>query len=126
MRELTEPPLPVSITPLPWGHQIESRLYERNGQAVTNFQKTLPPPQSDLAQQVHKDLYNFDFLTLHQEAHEREIETALLDNVRKLLLERGVGFAFVVSQHHLNVGGQDFYIDLLFYHLKRKRSAHPH
>lgn len=151
VRELAEPPLPASITPLPWGHQIvlvekikdpslrqwyaqcsleygwsrailahqiESRLYERNGQAVTNFQKTLPPPQSDLAQQVLKDPYNFDFLTLRQEAHEREIETALLDNIRKFLLELGVGFAFVGSQYHLNIGDQDFYIDLLFYHLK--------
>lgn len=99
-------------------HQIESRLHERSGQAVTNFQKTLPPPQSDLAQQVLKDPYNFDFLTLRQEAHEREIETALLDNVRKFLLELGVGFAFVGSQYHLNIGNQDFYIDLLFYHIQ--------
>jgi len=151
VRDLTEPPLPESITLLPWGqqivliekvkaadirhwyaqcafeygwsravliHQIESRLYERSGQAVTNFQKTLPPPQSDLAQQALKDPYNFDFLTLRQQAHEREIEAALLDNIRKFLLELGVGFAFVGSQYHLSVGGENFYLDLLFYHLK--------
>lgn len=99
-------------------HQIESRLHERNGQAITNFQKTLPPPLSDLAQQVLKDPYSFDFQTLRQQAHEREIEAALLDNIRKFLLELDVGFAFVGSQYHLAVGGEDFYLDLLFYHIK--------
>lgn len=99
-------------------HQIESRLYERQGNAVTNFTHTLPPAQSDLAQQALKDPYNFDFLTLRNEAHEREVEAGLLDNIRQFLLELGVGFAFVGNQYHLNVGGDDFYIDLLFYHLK--------
>lgn len=99
-------------------HQVESGLYERQGSAVSNFHQTLPPPQSDLAQQALKDPYNFDFLTLRQDAHEREVETALLDNIRKFLLELGVGFAFVGNQYHLSVGGDDFYIDLLFYHLK--------
>ena len=98
--------------------QIESRLYERQGKAVTNFEKTLPKPQSDLATQLLKDPYNFDFLTLHDEAVERDLENGLLQNLRKFLIELGVGFAFVGSQYHLEVGEQDFYIDLLFYHLK--------
>lgn len=99
-------------------HQIESGLYRRQGQALTNFSNTLPPPQSDLAQQILKDPYNFDFLGLGEEATERDIEQTLVSFVRKFLLELGVGFAFVGQQYHLEVGGQDFYIDLLFYHLK--------
>ncbi len=99
-------------------HQIESRLYERQGQAITNFSATLPSAQSDLAQQALKDPYNFDFLTLRQDAHERDIELALTENIRRFLLELGVGFAFVGNQYHLKVGHNDFYIDLLFYHLK--------
>ncbi len=98
--------------------QIESRLFERQGKAVTNFDLTLPKPQSELAKQLLKDPYNFDFLTLHDEAVERDLEKALLENIRKFLLELGVGFAFVGSQYHLEVGGECFYIDLLFYHLK--------
>ena len=98
--------------------QIESKLFERQGKAVTNFDLTLPKPQSELANQLLKDPYNFDFLTLHDEAVERDLENALIENIRKFLLELGVGFAFVGSQYHLEVGGQDFYIDLLFYHLK--------
>lgn len=98
--------------------QIESKLFERQGKAVTNFDLTLPKPQSDLAKQLLKDPYNFDFLTLHDEAVERDLENALIENIRKFLLELGVGFAFVGNQYHLEVGGQDFYIDLLFYHLK--------
>ncbi len=98
--------------------QIESKLFERQGKAVTNFELTLPKPQSDLATQLLKDPYNFDFLTLHDEAVERDLENALIADIRKFLLELGVGFAFVGSQYHLEIGGQDFYIDLLFYHLK--------
>lgn len=98
--------------------QIEGRLYERQGQAQTNFSRTLPPPQSDLAQQVLKDPYNFDFLMLSDKAHEREIERGLLEQIRKFLLELGAGFAFVGSQYQLEVDGQDYYLDLLFYHLK--------
>ncbi len=98
--------------------QIESKLYQRQGQAVTNFERTLPQPQSDLAQQLLKDPYNFDFLTLGDHAHERDLEKALLQHIRQFLLELGVGFAFVGSQYHLEVGGDDFYIDLLFYHLR--------
>jgi predicted nuclease of restriction endonuclease-like (RecB) superfamily len=99
-------------------HQIESGLYHRQGKAQTNFERTLPAPQSELAQQLLKDPYNFDFLTLGEDARERDLERGLLDHIRSFLLELGVGFAFVGSQHHLEVGGQDFYIDLLFYHLK--------
>ncbi|MEZ2277209.1 MAG: PDDEXK nuclease domain-containing protein [Microcoleus anatoxicus] len=98
-------------------HQIESGLYRRQGKADTNFSRTLPNPQSELAQQLLKDPYNFDFISLSQEAQERELEKALIDRIRDFLLELGVGFAFVGSQYHLEVEGEDFYIDLLFYHL---------
>ncbi|WP_165250930.1 PDDEXK nuclease domain-containing protein [Paludisphaera soli] len=98
--------------------QVESGLYRRQGKAVTNFQATLPPAQSDLAQQILKDPYNFDFLTLGDDAREREIERGLLEHIRAFLLELGVGFAFVGSQYRLEVGGEDFHLDLLFYHLK--------
>lgn len=97
---------------------IESGLYRRQGKAVTNFQTALPPPQSDLAQQLLKDPYNFDFLTLTTEAHERDLEQGLLGHLRSFLIELGVGFAFVGSQVPLEVGGEDFKLDLLFYHLK--------
>jgi predicted nuclease of restriction endonuclease-like (RecB) superfamily len=98
--------------------QIESGLFRRQGKALTNFEATLQSVQSDLAQQLLKDPYNFDFLTLGDDAHERELERGLLEHIRSFLLELGVGFAFVGSQYHLEVGGEDFYIDLLFYHLK--------
>ncbi len=98
--------------------QIESKLFERQGKAVTNFGLTLPKPQSDLANQLLKNPYNFDFLTLHDKAVERDLEKALVAEIQKFLLELGVGFAFVGRQYHLEVGEQDFYIDLLFYHLK--------
>ncbi len=80
--------------------------------------RTLPAPQSELAQQIVKDPYNFDFLTLSKEAHERELERGLLDRIRDFLLELGVGFAFVGNQYPLQVGGEEFRMDLLFYHLK--------
>lgn len=98
--------------------QIESGLYARQGKAVTNFKRALPPPQSNLAQQVLKDPYTFDFLTLTDDAREREIEKGLLDHIQRFLLELGVGFAFVGRQVHLEVEGDDFYIDLLLYHLR--------
>lgn len=98
-------------------HQIESGLYRRQGKALTNFEFTLPKPQSDLAQQILKDPYNFDFLTLGEHARERDLEKGLLEHFRDFLLELGKGFAFVGSQHPLEVGGRDFFIDLLFYHL---------
>jgi predicted nuclease of restriction endonuclease-like (RecB) superfamily len=99
-------------------HQIDSRLHLRVGEAQTNFARTLPPPQSELAQQVLKDPYTFDFLGLGEEAQERNLERALIEHLRAFLLELGLGFAFVGSQYHLEVGGQDFYLDLLFYHFR--------
>ncbi|MCC6367685.1 MAG: DUF1016 family protein [Bryobacterales bacterium] len=98
--------------------QIESDLYRRQGRGITNFQATLPKPQSDLAEQLIKDPYNFDFLTLAQEAQERDLERGLLAHLRQFLIELAVGFAFVGSQVPLEVAGEDFKIDLLFYHLK--------
>jgi predicted nuclease of restriction endonuclease-like (RecB) superfamily len=98
--------------------QIETGLYRRQGAALTNFARTLPAPQSELAQQVLKDPYNFDFLSLHDEAVERDLERALLEHLQRFMLELGVGFAFVGSQYPLEVDGQDYYLDLLFYHLK--------
>ena len=99
-------------------HQIESGLHRRQGKALTNFARTLPPPQSDLAQELVKDPYSFDFLALGPAMSERELEQGLLEHLRSLILELGKGFAFVGSQHHLEVGGQDYYLDLLFYHLR--------
>lgn len=98
--------------------QIETRLLERQGKALTNFEQNLPKPQSDLAQESIKDPYRFDFLGLTDEAQEREIEGALVQHVTQFLLELGAGFAFVGRQVLLNVGGEEFFIDLLFYHLK--------
>ncbi len=98
--------------------QIQGELYKRQGKAITNFRATLPKPQSDLAQQVIKDPYNFDFLTLTNEAQERDLERGLLAHLRQFLIEMGVGFAFVGNQVPIEVGGEGFKIDLLFYHLK--------
>ena len=98
--------------------QIESGLLERSGKAVTNFPTTLPMVQSDLARESIKDPYRFDFLGLTDEAQERDIEGALVSHVTEFLLELGAGFAFVGRQVLLNVGGDEFFIDLLFYHLK--------
>jgi predicted nuclease of restriction endonuclease-like (RecB) superfamily len=97
---------------------IESDAHERQGRAVTNFTRTLPPVQSDLARETLKDPYIFDFLTLEKPFHERELETGLLNHLRDFLVELGVGFAFVGRQVRMEVGDEDFYIDLLFYHLR--------
>ncbi len=99
-------------------HQIETGLHRRLGAALTNFDRTLPKPQSDLAQQLLKDPYNFEFLSLGEEVQERDLERALINHIRDFLLELGVGFAFVGSQYHLEIDGDDYYIDLLFYHLR--------
>jgi predicted nuclease of restriction endonuclease-like (RecB) superfamily len=96
-------------------HQIDSSLYRRQGKALANFAHTLPAPQSELAQQIIKDPYNFDFLMLGQEMVERDLERGLLEHIRALILELGKGFAFVGSQYPLEVGGQDYYLDLLFF-----------
>lgn len=98
--------------------QIETRLLERSGKAVTNFAANLPKPQSDLARESLKDPYRFDFLGLTNEAQERAVENALVKHVTEFLLELGAGFAFVGRQVLLDVGGDEFFIDLLFYHLK--------
>ncbi len=98
--------------------QIETRLLSRSGTAVTNFEARLPKQQSDLARESLKDPYRFDFLGLTDEAQEREIEDALVRHVTEFLLELGAGFAFVGRQVLLDVGGDEFFIDLLFYHLK--------
>ena len=97
---------------------IDNRAHARQGRAVTNFDQQLPPPQSDMARQILKDPYIFDFLTLEEPFHERELEAGLLIHAQKFLLELGQGFAFVGRQYHLGVGQEDFYIDLLFYHLR--------
>ncbi len=97
---------------------IKSNAHQRQGQAITNFERLLPAPQSDLVQQTLKDPYIFDFLTLQEPFHERELETSLLHQLERFLLELGQGFAFVGRQVHLDLGSDDFYIDLLFYHLK--------
>lgn len=88
-------------------YQIESKLYSRQGKAITNFEQALPKPQSDLAQQILKSSYNFDFLSLSKEAVERDLEKALIAHMRDFLLELGVGFSFVGSQYVLEVGGQE-------------------
>ena len=98
--------------------QIENHLYERQGKAITNFPTTLPPTDSDMAAQVFKDPYLFDFIGAADPRREREIEQALVDHIQHFLIELGAGFAFVGRQVLLEVGDQDFYIDLLFYHLK--------
>ena len=98
--------------------QIESSLHLRQGAAQSNFDRHLPPLQSDLAQHMLKDPYIFDFLDLGEAAEERDIESALVSHVTRFLLELGAGFAFVGRQHRLTVGDEDFYVDLLFYHLR--------
>jgi len=97
---------------------IRTQARRRQGKAITNFDRLLPPPQSDLARQTLKDPYIFDFLTLDEPFHERELEAQVLRELERFLLELGQGFAFVGRQVHLDVGGGDFYVDLLFYHLK--------
>ena len=101
-------------------HQIESRLYHREGKAITNFETKLPPPQSDLAKATLKDPYNFDFLSMSKKYNERELEDALIEHISHFLLELGSGFAFVGRQYQLVVGGDEFFVDLLFYHIRLK------
>ena len=98
--------------------QIESNLFSRQGGAITNFERTLPALDSDLAQQLVKDPYNFDFLTISENVKERDLERALVERIRDFLLELGIGFAFVGSQYRLEVEGDEYFLDLLFYHLK--------
>ena len=100
-------------------HQIESGLYERQviADKISNFENRLASPQSELAVQTMKDPYVFDFIPFREDMVERDIEQALVQDITKLLLELGTGFAFLGNQYHINVGGDDFYIDLLFYNL---------
>lgn len=98
--------------------QIENRARDRQAAAINNFQKTLPPQQSELAQQIAKDPYILDFLTLQSDAKERDFENGLIMYLQSFLLELGKGFAFIGRQYHLEVGGQNYYLDLLFYNVK--------
>ena len=99
---------------------VKNRLYQRQGAAVTNFSERLPAPHADLASQILKDPYHFDFLGLGEEAHERDIENALIRHITRFLLELGAGFAFVGRQFRLEIGENEFFIDLLFYHTRLK------
>ncbi|WP_375331362.1 YhcG family protein [Candidatus Tisiphia endosymbiont of Oplodontha viridula] len=98
-------------------HQIDMNLYKHHGKAITNFKEKLPSPTSDLANQILKDPYSFDFLSIGQDAHEREIEKSLIAHIEKFLMELGSGFSFIGRQYHLKVSKKDYYLDLLFYHL---------
>jgi predicted nuclease of restriction endonuclease-like (RecB) superfamily len=99
-------------------HHIEGGLYAREGKAINNFKLTLPKPQSDLANQTIKDPYNFDFLTIREKHDEIELEEALVNHVTKFLLELGAGFSYIGKQYRIEVAGDEFFIDLLFYHVK--------
>ncbi|MCR6629337.1 MAG: PDDEXK nuclease domain-containing protein [Magnetospirillum sp.] len=99
-------------------HQIETRLHERTGKAITNFAKTLPPSQSDLAQETFRDPYVLDFVDLAEGAHERHLEAALIERIKDFLIELGSGFSYVGNQYHVQAGGNDYYYDLLFYHYR--------
>lgn len=101
--------------------QIDNQLSRREGKAQNNFALTLPPADSDLASQIFKDPYLFDFVGTGDPRREREVEQALVDHIQKFLLEMGAGFAFLGRQVHLEVGGEDFYLDLLFYHVRLRR-----
>jgi predicted nuclease of restriction endonuclease-like (RecB) superfamily len=100
--------------------QIKSQLHRRKGKAITNFSKRLEPTQAGLAQEILKDPYHFDFTGLSEQAHERDIENALVRHITRFLLELGSGFAFVGKQVRLEIEGDEFFIDLLFYHIHLK------
>ncbi len=100
---------------------IESRFHERAGKAVTNFAATMPPEDSDLAQQATRDPYLFDFLSTTQTRLERDLEQGLVDHVSRFLLELGQGFAFVGRQYRLAIGNSEYHCDLLFYHVRLRR-----
>ena len=99
-------------------HQMELALYQRQGESTSNFANQLPTPQSDLAKQTLKDPYCFDFLTLTEQHQEKDLESALIKNISEFLLELGAGFSFLGKQYKLSIGERDFYVDLLFYHIK--------
>jgi predicted nuclease of restriction endonuclease-like (RecB) superfamily len=97
---------------------LDTDLFERKGKAITNFKQQLPAPQSDLAQELTKDPYNFDFLTLSDDFKEKELENALVDNMTRFLMELGTGFSFMGRQYRMKVGNSEFFIDLLFYNTR--------
>ena len=97
---------------------LDTDLYERQGKAITNFNLTLPAIQSDLAQEITKDPYKFDFITLTQSYNEKELKDALMDNIQKFLLELGNGFAFVGREYRIEIGSTENFIDMLFYHIR--------
>ena len=99
-------------------HQIENKIYQRKGKGINNFSATLPKPQSDLATQTLKDPYLFDFLRLNQDYNERDLENALIEHVTQFLLELGSGFSYLGRQVPLQTGEREFFIDLLFYHVR--------
>lgn len=106
-----------------WSHsilemQIGGDLHKRQGKALNNFKKTLPPSDSDMAAQIFKDPYLFDFIGTADPRREREVEQSLVVHIQQFLLELGAGFAFIGRQVHLEVGDNDYYVDLLFYHVK--------
>ena len=100
--------------------QIKSNLYARDGKSINNFSSTLLSPQSDLAASIIKDPYNLEFLDIQGKFHERELEEKLIDHIRKFLLELGQGFAFMGNQYHLTLDDEDYYLDMLMYHVKLK------
>ena len=100
--------------------QIQTGLYNRQGKSTNNFQSTLPSPQSDLVASIIKDPYNLEFLDIQGKFHERELEEKLIDHIRKFLLELGHGFAFIGNQYHLELEDEDYYLDMLMYHVKLK------
>jgi predicted nuclease of restriction endonuclease-like (RecB) superfamily len=100
--------------------QIQTNLYARDGKSLNNFKSTLPAPQSDLAQSIIKDPYNLEFLDIQGKILERDLEDKLIDHIRKFLLELGQGFAFIGNQYHIALDDEDYYLDLLFYHVKLK------
>ena len=97
---------------------LDTNLYERQGKAINNFQESLPNAQSDLAKEITKDPYNFDFISIREGYNEKELKDALMDNIQKFLLELGTGFAFVGREYRLVVGKTEEFIDMLFYHIK--------
>ena len=97
---------------------LDTNLYERQGKAINNFQKSLPNVQSDLAKEITKDPYNFDFISIREGYNEKELKDALMDNIQKFLLELGTGFAFVGREYRLVAGKTEEFIDMLFYHIK--------
>ena len=102
-------------------HQFESKLHERQGKLTSNFSTALPAYESDLIQQLFKDPYHLDFISLNEKAIERDLEKALMDNITNFLLELGEGFAFMGRQFKIQIGEEDFFLDLLFYHTKLRR-----